>query len=152
LTLSRNITSTAINHLADRTVPQIFKAFKEIYQYYLRCGFRITVVHADGEFAPLKPLIESIQVGPVVKLAITNEHVPKIERPIRVGKERCWVTRHSLPFEQIPKIMTLHIVLNVVKLLYFFSTKDEVSETLSPKTIMSGETLDYKKNLSLQIG
>jgi hypothetical protein len=43
----------------DHTVPHIFKAFKEIYQYYLQGGFHITVVHADGEFAPLKPLIES---------------------------------------------------------------------------------------------
>jgi hypothetical protein len=31
LTLSRNICFTAVNHLADRTVPQIFKAFKEMY-------------------------------------------------------------------------------------------------------------------------
>jgi hypothetical protein len=27
-----------------------------------------------------------------------------------------------------------------------------VSDTLSPKTIMYGETLDYKKHLSLQLG
>jgi hypothetical protein len=60
LTLSRKICFTAINHLADRTVPQIFMAFKEIYQNYLQRGFRITMVHADGEFAPLKVLIESL--------------------------------------------------------------------------------------------
>jgi hypothetical protein len=48
--------------------------------------------------------------------------------------------------------MTIHIVLNVVKLLIFFPTKGGVSDTLFPKTIMSGETLDYKKNLSLQLG
>jgi hypothetical protein len=47
LTLSRKICFTAVNHLADRTVPQIFKAFKEMYQYYLQCGFH-TTVHADG--------------------------------------------------------------------------------------------------------
>jgi hypothetical protein len=36
-TLSQKICFTAVNHLADRTVPQIFKAlFKEIYQYYLQ--------------------------------------------------------------------------------------------------------------------
>jgi hypothetical protein len=40
---------------------------------------------------------------------------------------------------------------NVVKLLNFFPTKGGVSETFSPKTIMSGETLSYKKHLSLQI-
>jgi hypothetical protein len=48
--------------------------------------------------------------------------------------------------------MTVHIVLNVVKLLNFFPTKGGLSETLSLKTIMSGETLNYKKHLSLQIG
>jgi hypothetical protein len=44
------------------------------------------------------------------------------------------------------------MVLNVVKLLNCFPTKGGVSETPSPKTIMSGETLDYKKHLSLQVG
>jgi hypothetical protein len=152
LTPSRNITFTVVNHLMDRTVPQIFKAFKEIYQYYLQRGFHITVVHTDGEFAPLKPVIEYIPGGTVVNLASANEHVPKIERRIPVVKEHFRATRHSLPFERIPKIMTLHIVLNVVKLLDFFPTKVKISETLSPKTIILGETLNYKKHLSLQIG
>jgi hypothetical protein len=79
LTLSRKICFTAINHLADRTVPQIFMAFKEIYQYYLQCGFHITMVHADGEFAPLKVLIESLPGGPFINLASPDEHVPEIE-------------------------------------------------------------------------
>jgi hypothetical protein len=152
LTLSRKITFTAINHLADRMVPQIFKAFKEIYQYYLQHSFHITMVHSDGEFSPLNPLIESITGGPVVNLASANDHVPDIERFIHVVEEHCWATWHSLPFERIPKIMTVHIVINVVTLLNFFSTKDGVSETLSTKTIISDETLDYKKHLSLQIG
>jgi hypothetical protein len=48
--------------------------------------------------------------------------------------------------------MTTHIVLNVVNLLSSPPTKGGVSDTLSPKTITSGETLDFKKHLSLQIG
>jgi hypothetical protein len=88
----------------------------------------------------------------MVNLESANEHVPEIERRIRVVKERCQATRHSLPFERIPKLMTIHIVLNVVKLLTFFSTKGGVSDTLSPNTIMSGDTLDLKKHISLQIG
>jgi hypothetical protein len=123
-----------------------------MYQYYLQRGFHMKTVHADGEFAPLKPLIESLTGDPMVNLACANEHVPEIERRIRVVKERCWATRHILPYERIPKLMTIHIVLNVVKLLNFFSTKGGISDTLSPKTIMSGETLDFKKHLSLQIG
>jgi hypothetical protein len=34
----------------------------------------------------------------------------------------------------------------------FFPTKGGVSDTLSPNMIMSDETLDYKKQLSLQLG
>jgi hypothetical protein len=88
----------------------------------------------------------------LVNLASANKHVPEIECHIWVLKERCRANRHSLPFERIPKIMTVHIVLNVVKFLIFFSTKGGVSETPSPNTIISGETLDYKKHLSLHIG
>jgi hypothetical protein len=56
LTLSCNICFTAVNNLAGRTVPQIFKAFKEMYQYYLQQGFHVTTVHVNGEIAPLKTL------------------------------------------------------------------------------------------------
>jgi hypothetical protein len=125
LTLSRKILFTAVKHLVDRTVPQIFKAFKEMYQYYLQRGFHITTVNADGEFAPLKTLIEAMASRPMVNLASANEHVPEIERRIRVVKERCQSTRHSLPFHTIPKLMTIHIVLNVVKLMNFFQPRGE---------------------------
>jgi hypothetical protein len=152
LTLSRKICFTAVNHLADRTVPQIFKPFKEIYQYYLHPGFRITTVHADGEFEPLTTLIQSIPGGPMVNLASSNEHVPEIERRIRVVKERCQATRHSLPFQRMPKLLTIHIMFHAIKLLNFFPTKGGILDTLSPKTIMSGETLDYKTHLRLQLG
>jgi hypothetical protein len=47
------------------------------------------MVHADGEFAPLKTLIESIQGVPMVNFASSNEHVPEIEHRIRVVKDRC---------------------------------------------------------------
>jgi hypothetical protein len=87
LTLSSKICFTVVNHLADRMVPQIFKAFKEMYQYYLQRGFHIKTVIANGEFAPLGPLIEYMPGGPMVNLASANEHVTDIERIIRVVKE-----------------------------------------------------------------
>jgi hypothetical protein len=89
LTISRKILFTAVNNLVGRTVPQIFKAFIEIYQYYLQRGFHITTLHADGKFAPLKYLIESIPGGPMVNLTSDNQHVPEIEQRIRVVKEQC---------------------------------------------------------------
>ena len=79
-------------------MPEIFKAFKEVYQYYLHLGLRITTVHAGGEFRPLKSLIESLPGGTLVNLAAENEEVPDIKRKIRVTKELCRATYHGLPF------------------------------------------------------
>jgi hypothetical protein len=88
----------------------------------------------------------------MVNLASPNKHVPKIEWQIRVVKERSRAAHHSLPFQRIPKLLMIHIVLNAVKMLNFFPIKGGISDTLSPKTIMSGETLNYKKHLGLQVG
>jgi hypothetical protein len=46
----------------------------------------------------------------------------------------------------------IHIVVNAVMMPNFIPTKGVISDTLSLKTIMSGETLNYKKHLSLQVG
>ena len=76
LMLSSRINFIPINHLAKRTVPNIFKDFNKVYLYYLHRVFRITTVHVDGEFDPLKILIESLPGGPILNLDAANEHVP----------------------------------------------------------------------------
>ena len=79
-TLSRKICFTEVNHLANRTVPQTFVAFKEICQYYMHRRFRITAVHSDGEFAPLQALVPSLLGGPMINLASANEHITEIQK------------------------------------------------------------------------
>ena len=123
LTLSQKIYFTEVNNLANCTVTEIFKAFKEVYQYYLHCGFRITILHVDGKFGPLKSLIKSLQVGALINLATSNEHVSNIESQIRVVKERCRATCHGLPFQQILKLLTTHIIVNMVKMIRLFLKK-----------------------------
>lgn len=151
MTLSRKIDFTAVNHLANRKANVIFAAFKEIYKYYLQRGFRITEVHADNEMGALRSFITDMPRGPTINLASADEHVPEIERRIHVVKERTRGTRHSLPFDRIPRMMTIHMVLNVVKLLTYFPTKAGFSNHWSPM-IMAGKPLNYKKDLALEFG
>jgi hypothetical protein len=125
-----------VHHLNGPKLKSIFAAFQEIYGYYRKRGFNIATIHADDEFAPLKALIPSLPAGPQVNLASANEHVPEIERRIRVVKERARSIRHSLPFNQIPRLLLIHIVFNAVKLLNHFPPKGEISATISPKTIL----------------
>ena len=67
--------------------------------FYKRRGFKIRTVHTDGEFEPLKRMVEAKPNAPTINLAVANEHVPEIERLIRVVKERSRALRHSLPFK-----------------------------------------------------
>ena len=152
ITLSRKICFTSVRHLVSRKVKEIFQAFGEVYKMYLQRGFRITTVGADGEFAAVQALIQGMPGGPRVNLTSANEHVPEIERRIRVVKERCRAIRHGLPYNKIPAILTTWIVFNAVRILNHFPVKGGISESISPKTIMTGETLNYKKHLKLQVG
>ena len=50
------------------------------------------------------------------------------------------------------KLLNTHIVLIMVKMINFFPTKGRISDSLTPKTIMSGEILEFKEHLHLQQG
>ena len=78
-----------------------------------------------------------------------NKHIPKIERRILVVKERCRATRHSLPFMRLPVIFTFNILLNNVNILGYSPTTAGISTTISPRAIMTGETLNYKRHMAI---
>ena len=144
VTLSRNICFTSATHLPDRKLSSIFDAFKKMNNYYLKRGFRITTVMADGEFAPLQTMFHQLYGAPQLNLTAANEHEPFVERRIRMIKERVWSVRHSLPFKSLPRKLVANMVLFSTKLLNYFPTKGGISTTLSPKAIMSGEQINYK--------
>jgi len=103
------------------------------------------MVTADNEFAPLAELLYELPGAPTLNLTSANEHEPFIERRIRVIKERVRSVRHSLPFTSVPVKMLTHMVFFVVKMLNHFPVKGGVSALYSPKTILSGQTLNYKQ-------
>jgi hypothetical protein len=140
-----------VTHPTDRSLDQVFKALKGIFYYYLQQGFCVTFITGDGEFASLKQFTNLLMGAPWLNLTSANKHEPFIQRRIRVIKERVWSIRHSVPFQTIPKIIMTHVVFYAVKLLNYFLAKGGVSEIYGPKTIMSGEIIDFKK-FSLPFG
>ena len=124
--LSRKNDSTGVSHLKGRTAAIICDSLKDIFRFYLQKGFSIHTVHADGEFGALKDIIQNIPAGPRVNLTSANEHAPEIERRIHVVKERSCAFCHSLLFNRIPKLMTIHAILNIAKVLNYFLTKQGI--------------------------
>ena len=143
-TLSLRICFLSVTHMSDRKVPTIFKALKSMHNFYLQRGFQIVFIKGDGEFKPLQDLIQSeLYGGPILNLASANEHVPEIERKIRVIKERVRAVRYSVPCNALPQLVTTHSVLFVTKQLNLFPVKGGILGW-SPKQIMTGEVVHYK--------
>jgi hypothetical protein len=143
-TLSMKICFLSVTHLSNRKIPTIFKALKAMHNYYLQRGFQIVFIKGDGEFKPLKDLVESeLFGGPTMNLTSANEHEPTIERKIRVIKERLRAIIYSLPVNAVPSLVMIHMVLFVAKTLNIFPVKGGIPGW-SPKQIMTGEVVYYK--------
>ena len=115
-----------------------------MHNYYLQRGFQIVFIKGDGEFKPMEEKVYELYGAPKLNLSSANEHVPEIERKIRVIKERVRAVRYSLPFNALPPKVLIHSVLFVTKQLNLFPVKGGVSAQFSPKQILTGEVVHYK--------
>ena len=104
----------------------------------------------DGEFAPLEADVKNL--GMQLNTTAANEHVPQIERQIRVIKERTRCVRHTLPFKYIPRLMLIEMVHTSVLWLNVFPPKGGVSDTISPRLILTGIPFDYNKHCKYVFG
>jgi hypothetical protein len=102
----------------------------------------------DREFECLRDDIH----GVLLNTTATSEHVPEIERQIRVIKERARAIRSTLPFKKMPNRMIVELINFVVLWLNDFPPSSGVSKIYSPRTIMTGTTLDYNKHCKLSFG
>jgi hypothetical protein len=113
-------------------------------------GFLVTMTHADGEFEPLwNSLAKS---GSGLNICLNDEHVPEVKRFIRTVKERSRCLYNLVPFRRFPVLMLKEMVTSCVFWLNMFPSHDGVSDTLSPRTLMTGYTLDYAKHCRLEFG
>jgi hypothetical protein len=85
-------------------------------------------------------------------LASAHEHVPEAERRIRVVKERTRAIRYGLPFDRMPRLMTINMVLYAARMLNYFPVKGGISDTLCPRTLVQGLPLDHKNDFRLAFG
>ncbi len=143
-TYSLVICFLSVMHLSNRKALTIFNALKSMCGYYLQQGFQIVFIKGDGESALLDAWMATVYGAPKLNLGSANEHVPEIERKIRVIKERVRAVIYSIPFNSLPAQMLVHAVLFVTKQLNLFSVKGGLSSKLSPKQIMLGKVVHYK--------
>jgi len=148
ITYSNGIRFGTVANIPGRTAPQVAAALNLTLRIYHRRGMRIGMVKADPEFRKLAEDYKGCQFN----LSSEAEHNCEIERYIRTVKDRSRSGYNSLPFERMPRVMIIRLVSNAVFWLNAFPHPDGVSSTLSPRYIMTGQQLDFKKHVRLEFG
>jgi hypothetical protein len=82
----------------------------------------------------------------------TSEHVPDIERQIKVIKDCVRVIRSTIPFKRLPSRVIIEMMQYVVLWLNGFPSLSEVSQNFSPIIIMTGTALYLKKHCKIPFG
>jgi hypothetical protein len=145
---SRKLKFTIIEHVPRRTKPILFKSLNKVFNIYNSRGFKVVTALMDREFEPLRSQIH----GTILNTTAASEHVPEIERQIHVIKERARAIVSTLTFKNLPSWMIIELIHFVVLWLNAFPPSSDVSNNYSPRTIMTGTTLDYNKHCRLPLG
>ena len=140
--ISKDILFITVDFLPNRKLfTTILPSLRKTRALYKRRGFQITQMNSDEEFRGLRDHL--MRAGIELNDVSTNEHVPEIERLIRVIKERIRCEMVALPFNGITKLMKQHLFLHVVSWLNMFPRRGGISDTLSPRAIIHGTTANF---------
>jgi hypothetical protein len=151
MTISRHIkfgTNEKLENMKKETLVQCIRNIRAVYS--MRLGFKITHILMDGQFETLRGDLAEMQI--TLNTVSNDKHVPEIERYFRTVKERVRCIYNVLPFKQMPGRMITEMVSHSVFWLNMFPPNDGISETMSPHSIITGQSVDYNKHCRLEFG
>ena len=149
VTVSRNIKFRTVEFMEGRRVEHAAKAFRSAARLYPKRGFKVKTVLSDNEFEAIRDDIT--KTGADLHCAGVGKHTPEIERQIRTIKDRCRCVYGIVPYNRMPRMMVKELVYWSVMWLNSFPEEDGVSETMSPREIMTGRKTTYD-NCKLEFG
>jgi len=78
--------------------------------------------------------------------------VPEVEKFIRTIKERVRSVYNTLPFNPIPSRMMIQLVYNCTFWINSFPNEKGISKLMIPRTIVTGNHINYSKHCKLEFG
>ena len=150
VTLSRNIKFGTMEAVADRKEATLLKCIKGVVTLYWKARFKVTTALIDGEFVPLCGGLA--ELGLRLNETSRDEPVGDTERYIHMIKERMRAIYNTLPFQKVPARLVIEMAKTAVFWLNAFPVAGGVSQDLSPRTILMGQQVDYKRHCQFQFG
>ena len=151
-TTSRKIHFGTIAALSNTDDINILQALKNTIAIYRRGGMRPRLVLADGAFTSDHMKASLQMLGVLLNPTARDEHVGDIEQYIQTIKERMRCVYNTLPFDQIPKAMLIEMAKFAVFWLNSFPHPLGISQTESPRRLVTGENIDYNKHCRYEFG
>lgn len=150
VTISRNIKFGTAVLIADQKHDTLVKATREVRNIYKKRGFTTATMLMDGQFEGIAG--DLAEIGITLNTVARGEHVPEAERYIRTIKERARCVYNTMPFAKIPGRMVAELIYYCVFWLNSFPARDGISDTLSPRAIITGSHIDFNKHCKLEFG
>jgi hypothetical protein len=148
VSVARGLNLVTAKFTPSRTAKQLAAGITQMIDLYARGGFRVGTVLMDNKFEKLQNLVPFLTINTTA----AKEHVPEVERKIRLIKEWGRGILNTLPFKKMPRLMLIELVYHVVLWLNAFPTKSGVSETLSLHEIIYRHKLDFAKHCKSPFG
>ncbi len=150
VTISRAIKFGTVAWLKNGKTDTILTHIKDVHSIYIKRGFLLEIVEADGQFEPLRG--ELSEIGITLNRCSREEHVPVAERRIRTLKERCRCIFNTLPFTKLPAMLVVQMVSTCNFWLNVYPPKDGVSRNINPRELITGVKIDFKKHIRAEFG
>ena len=150
VTTSHHLRFNTAEMVTDQKASTLLTAIKQVRDIYAQRGFRVTVAIMDGQFEPLRGDLAGLNIG--LQVAGHDDHVPEVERYIRTLKERVRAIYNTLPFQTLPARLVIEMVYYCNFWLNAFPHPDGVSNTLSPRNIVTGHGIDFTKHCRIEFG
>ena len=150
VTRSHHIHFVTVDVLPSLEAIDIGAALRRVVNIYARGGFQVTMALMDGAFAGLHDVCNQLQV--TLNTTSRDEHMGDIERYICVVKEHMRGISNTIPFKRLTHNMVMELAKAVVYWLNSVPSNTGVSPTMSRRTIIMGQLLDYHKHCRYEFG
>ena len=152
ITVSSKIKFITIEQMNNKNIKTIKNCVKSVIKLYNERNLTVATVAGDDEFDPLKQESQekyNINYNPTA----ADEHVAEVERMICIVKERIRATTSRFPWKAaISRLMMCEVVKKSVMMTNSFPPQSGIHATLSPRNVVTGQTLNYDTHFKVPFG
>ncbi len=149
VTISRNLKFGAAVLIADQKHETLVKAVRDVHNVYKKRGFKTDTMLMDGQFEGIAGDLADFGCPLTPWPGASTSRKPNGTSVLSRSEQGVY---NTMPFTKIPRRMVAELIYYSVFWLNSFPARDGVSDTMSPRAIVTGANIDSNKHCKLEFG